>query len=268
MQMADDIGAQLVTPNPDPSAATHAALNQVSKQHAALVDAQLAIKEAEIQGFRAVIEQRLSAMDKANAVLAENVNRVPTDLQVAVVAVKELNDVKFDGIDSKFEQVDKQTVRESAANTLAVNAAFAAQKESAAATDKANAEAIRKSEAATAETINKLEQLVAGQITSLNEKVDSGKTSVTETRQELIAADAAFRVEMTASLNSVRTELVQLTSKTAGVRESRGDTENSISAAQASATQRRESLLAMLSVFSAVMVVITIGVAIYAALKV
>lgn len=254
-------------PNPDPTVATMAMLERIVRQRDELVDAQLEVKAAELHGFMMKVEQRLDDMDKANDILAGNVNRVPTDLQVALSSVKELNAagaetaaVKFDGITDKFNLLDKQTARESAANTLAVNAAFAAQKESAAATDKANAEAIRKSEAATAETINKLEQLVAGQITSLNDKVEDGKTSVTVTRQELIAADASFRQEMTAALNGLRTELVQVTTRTAQIRDSKVDHREDVG-------QNRASINMLIGIVGAIVAVAVLALTVYTALK-
>jgi hypothetical protein len=184
-------------PEPYPSTATLRAIEVSTVAHEALVESQLKVlsehmgaveREAKVarEGLRELLVQRIDDIDRANVILAENVNRVPTQLQVAIAALTELQEVKFaavraqaDGtaraVNDRFELLDKQTVREKAAADLALAAAFDAQKEAAAATNNANAEAIRKSELATAETIKtNAEAQRAGQ-QSLSDKIDDLK---------------------------------------------------------------------------------------------
>jgi hypothetical protein len=169
------IGVATAPPTPDPTLATIRAIQAEARSHVALVNSQLEVIAARIDGVTAMFSQRLDAMDKANDLLAADLRKVPTDLQVAITSVKELEAVKFLGIGDRFEQNERQTAREKAAADLALAAAFDAQKEAAAATNNANAEAIRKSELATAETIKtNAEAQRAGQ-QSLADKIDDAK---------------------------------------------------------------------------------------------
>lgn len=183
---------------PDPSAATIRSITSEARAHVALVNTQLDVIKARIDGvereadakrdgLHAMVTQRLAGMDKANDLLAADLRKVPTDLQIAISSVKELEGVKFSGIDSKFADNERQTGREKAAADLALAAAFDAQKEAAAATNNANAEAIRKSELATAETIKtNAETQRAGQ-KSLSDKIDDTKDRMNRLESLIIA---------------------------------------------------------------------------------
>ena len=202
-------------PVPDPTVLTTEAMSRRITERGVLVDAQLAVRDARldaidsaglarvklaeailegvqktllerIDGATHQIEERLRAIDKAADLLAVDLRKVPSDLQLAVTSVNALNDVKFAAVhealailrtelSSRFELLDKQTVREKAAADLAVNAAFAAADKAAAAAAAASTQAISKSEAATAETIKtNATAMIAGN-QALADKIDDAR---------------------------------------------------------------------------------------------
>lgn len=173
------------------------------------------IREA-IDGLEKFIEVRLDAMDEATNLRLETFAHVPEWIKEKVGELRDLHSEKFrsqniqveerfSSVALQFEERDKRGERESRDNKVAVDAAFAAQKEAASEQNKSNTLAISKSEAATAETINKLEQLVSANIQGLNDKVDDIK-----------ATAATLRLEITASINLVRQELIAYSSRIDG----------------------------------------------------
>jgi hypothetical protein len=111
--------------------------------------------------------------------LNETVNRTPTQIQTEIAHVRELDDVKFASIDQQFRERDIRSEREARDNKVAVDAAFAAQKEAAARQDESNAKAIDKSEKATTETISKLNDLLGALDRAISDKIDDLKARVT-----------------------------------------------------------------------------------------
>jgi hypothetical protein len=149
----------------------------------------------ELAGLRDSLETRLNGMDKANVLLNQQFLQHPSDIEKAILQLKELHNEKFDGIKTQFidqgtvftnridslrdgiqKQFDERDVRatasESASNT-AVNAALSAQKEAASAQNEANAAAITKSEAATVKQIDGILALLASNTKAIDEKIAS-----------------------------------------------------------------------------------------------
>jgi len=135
------------------------------------------IREA-IGHLQALLESRINAMDKATELLAANLREVPTDIDKANRALREVlqgeirnvQDVaieKFLAIDGTFSS-----------NALALTAALAAQKEAAAEQNKSNTLAITKSEQATKETIASNAQQTATSLKSLADRLDDLKERV------------------------------------------------------------------------------------------
>lgn len=177
---------------PDPSVLTTQQLDRAIKDERDWVLAKLD-----------VLVERLIGMDKAAVLLSDTVNRVPTDVQKGMAQVREIIDEKFKSVDQRFQERDTRSERESRDNKVAVDAAFAAQKEAASEQNKSNTLAIDKSEKATAETLNKQADLFksttdaltgrisdekernAGEIADLKERIgkqESIKTGVIEER--------------------------------------------------------------------------------------
>ena len=125
------------------------------------------------------LEERLMGIDRATALLNESVNRVPTDLQQAVRNLNLVVDERFLSIAKQFDERDVRSERESRDNKVAVDAAFAAQKEAAAQTDVSNAKAIDKSETATNETIKAIAELNRTSSNAQSDKTDDLKVRMT-----------------------------------------------------------------------------------------
>jgi hypothetical protein len=199
-------------PVPDPTTLTTQALDRQLEQTQQLVETKLE-----------VVRTRIDAIDRATEIFQDSLVRVPTDVDKQVGNLRALHDERFNsvttqiaaGFDSvtlQFEERDKRGERESRDNKVAVDAAFAAQKEAASEQNKSNTLAISKSEAATSETINKLEQLVSANIGGLTSKVDDVKSGLGAVRQEFANSVAA-----------VRQELIAFQSRSAGGQDQRSD---------------------------------------------
>jgi len=132
----------------------------------------------EMESLKDLVFTRLDAMDKAMELFNANITRVPTDTDKQISHLKELHAEKFGGVEKQFRERDIRAEREARDNKVAVDAAFAAQKEAAAKQDEANAKAIDKSEKSTSETIKTNQELSISKIESLTSQVNDFKTGV------------------------------------------------------------------------------------------
>lgn len=128
-----------------------------------------------IDGQIEVLVERLRGIDHASAILAESVDKIP---EAAISKLRELMDERFVSIETQFKERDTRQERESRDNKVAVDAAFAAQKEAAAKQEETFSKSIDKSELATAETISKLQALTTTQDKGLSDKIDDLKERV------------------------------------------------------------------------------------------
>jgi cation transport regulator ChaB len=165
--MANGLDDSIQKPTPDPTVLTTEQLLRTAQAERDYVDGRID-----------VITERLSGMDRATELLSETVNRVPTETQKEIEHLGSLVTERFDSIKIQFKERDTRSERESRDNKVAVDAAFAAQKESAAKQDESNAKAINKSELATTETINKLAELFKTTTDALSDKIDDLKDRV------------------------------------------------------------------------------------------
>lgn len=165
--MANGIAESIASPVPDPTILTTEQLLRTAQAERDYVDGRID-----------VLIERLAGMDRATELLSNTVNRVPTDTQKEVSHLASLVDERFTSVGQRFDERDVRSARESADNKVAVDAAFAAQKEAAAEQNKANTKAIDKSEEATTESINKLGELFQTTIDALKESVDDLKQRV------------------------------------------------------------------------------------------
>jgi len=164
------------------------------------LDRRLATEVAAVQH---AFETRLNAIDKATDKFEANLVRVPTDVDKQVGqlkalveawfetsagriesfssslnALEELHAEKFASVAQQFKERDTRSERESRDNKVAVDAAFAAQKEAASEQNKSNTLAITKSEAATAETLNKQADLFKSTTDALGARIEDVKESL------------------------------------------------------------------------------------------
>ena len=127
--MADDntgAGRSDWLPRPDPTALTTAQLLR------------------ELSSLREVLDTRLDAMDKATALLADTVNRTPTEIEKQISRLRELTDERFSSIDKQFAERDVRTEQAAKASKEALDAALLAAKELVSQQNEANAAAADK----------------------------------------------------------------------------------------------------------------------------
>ena len=224
-------------------------LDRTVTAQADLRAAQLRVVDAQFE----VVRERFDGIDRATQLFQDALVRLPTDVDKQVGNLRLVHEERFRSIDAslgaacqqvalQFEERDKRGERESRDNKVAVDAAFAAQKEAAWEQNKSNTLAITKSELATAEKINKLEQLVTANLTGLNDKVEDLKVATYQVRQEMLQ-----------SANAIRAEVITLQSGRTAVHERTTDV--------------RQGLQAVLGVLGTLVAVAILALTVYAAIK-
>ena len=154
-------------PVPDPTELTDRAIARLRSELIEYITGQLAIRD-----------ERLGGIDEATKLRLNAVTEIPNQIDEKVGRLKDLVIEKFDSVQRQFLERDTRSERESRDNKVAVDAAFAAQKEAAAKQDEANAKAIDKSEKATAETIKTNQELNQAKTDSLTKAIDEVKLDV------------------------------------------------------------------------------------------
>lgn len=191
------------TPVPDPTLLTTAALTR------------------EIAALKELMATRINALEEAQRVFRDDFVRVPTAVDRQIGQLKELHekwfaekfdsivtqiqdmqalrDEKFDSVAQQFKERDTRSERESRDNKVAVDAAFAAQKEAAAKQDEANQKAIDKSERSTAETLNKSADLFKSTTDALAAQLFEAKDRITRIESLAIGRVTEAAVHTTAA---------------------------------------------------------------------
>jgi len=149
------------TPVPDPTILTTEAQERADRVAREWVESQLAIRDV-----------RLERIDLATQLRAESVAK---DIEHAQELAAKDDQHQAEMSDMRFKERDERTRSDASKDKLALDAALAAQKESASETNKANTKAIDKSEAATAETIRQQGASFQSQHNALVDKVDDLK---------------------------------------------------------------------------------------------
>ena len=186
MNGKEGIGDIEYTPRPDPTSLTTDQLRR------------------EIRALRELLETRLDGMDKADSALAERLTQRVAALDdmsehrhdgLQALMVEKLRGVQthqddrdvtinqqftdsYTGMTLRFEERDTRSEREARDNRVAVDAAFAAQKEAVAEQNKSNALAIAKSETAVAKQIDSLSAAVDSKFKATDDKIDDLKTAL------------------------------------------------------------------------------------------
>jgi hypothetical protein len=198
---SDDNRRRENIPDPDPSKVT---VDQMASLRSDLIDR----FDRSIAALTDKIETRINAIDKANIVLSENVNRVPTQLQQAVETLgqdskklKELLEVKVSGgADILIGKMETLTARMDGMKELsaelrktadtAINAAFSAADKVGASQFASFLQQINKSEASFTKEIDSLKSLITStksaldaQISDLKERQTRGEGGATGNQQ-------------------------------------------------------------------------------------
>ena len=164
-----------------------------------------------VDGKVSVVTERLNGMDTASQLLSDTVNRTPTEITREVNHLQSIMDERFSSIETQFKERDTRAERESRDNKVAVDAAFAAQKEAASEQNKGNNLAIDKSEKATAETIKTNQELAKSEINGLRKGNEDQKVRQTEVdddmKKRLGAVEAALVGLAAAKQNATETRV-------------------------------------------------------------
>jgi hypothetical protein len=159
-----DLTGGVTTPRPDPTQLTDAAIARLERSMTLWVEGQLAIRDERLRGIDTATNLRLTGM-----------SGISGDVDSKVGRLEDVMAEKFSSVSQRFDERDTRSERESRDNKVAVDAAFAAQKEAAAKQDEANAKAIDKSERATAETIKTNQELNQAKTDALTSGLDDIK---------------------------------------------------------------------------------------------
>jgi hypothetical protein len=157
-------------PNPDPSTLTTQQLRH------------------ELALLQELIETRLDGYDKANTILADNVNRVPTLLDREILRITQLFNEKFSSskdevrnilsaMNTRFAERDERARASETAASTAIAAALAALKEMIGLQNTANAAAIGKSEAGTNKEIDNIKLILANSAKNVEDKIADMRTN-------------------------------------------------------------------------------------------
>lgn len=131
--------------------------------------------EAHALAVREILETRMNGNDTAVKLLQESSDRIPNTVDEKISALEEVNQEKFDSIQTQFRERDVRSERESKDNKVAVDAALSAQKEASAAQNDSNITAIAKSEAGFTKQIDQISVLIANGSKSLDDKINELK---------------------------------------------------------------------------------------------
>ena len=162
------------------------------------------VLEGKTSGDREVLEARIDGMDEAVKLLQTIADRVPGLMDQKIgdlhTLISEhfrtvdqrfaLQDEKFASVQTQFTERDTRSERESRDNKVAVDAAFAAQKEAASKQDDSNQKAIEKSERATAETLAKQGDLGKSTTDALAANISDLKERATRIEGQLASITA------------------------------------------------------------------------------
>jgi hypothetical protein len=142
--------------------------------------------QREASSLKELVFTRLTAMDKAVELFANNLNRVPTDVDKQVGNLKDLHNERFNRVDTQlvgiqlqFAERDKRAEQISKDSKIAVDAALQAAKELGNEQTRASALAIAKSETATAKQIDQINVNLQTINAALNDKIDDVKGRLT-----------------------------------------------------------------------------------------
>jgi hypothetical protein len=142
-----------------------------------------------ITALEGKLQTRFDAMDRAAELVREDYTRVPTQVDRAILNLRDLleqkidnlhsvSDEKFEGIANQFIERDKRTDQLTVASATAVQAAFAAQKEAVSEQNKSNSLAITKSENSTLESLKQLRDLFQADSKATNDKINDLKSRI------------------------------------------------------------------------------------------
>jgi hypothetical protein len=141
--------------------------------------------DLKIEGVVNAINARIDAIDRATKVFADDLNRVPTDLQTAMVGEHAVMvekfvtvDVKFAGVQAQIAERDDRVEATAVATKTAVDAALAAAEKARISEAQASAAAASKSEASFSKTADQQRQLFDTSFGALRDQMEELRRQV------------------------------------------------------------------------------------------
>ena len=188
---------------------------------------------AELSIRNSASQQRMDIMDAAVKLQHEDMVRVPTEVQKATTATRELleqviartageiaaeiakvrgelntqvslSEEKFKSVQTQFTLLKQATEQLDLANKTAIAAALQAQKESAGETQKSSQAAIAKSETSTSEAIKTLTATFAQQFTAATDRFNDLKSRLDRGEGRVSASDPAIANGMSELMMAVK----------------------------------------------------------------
>lgn len=149
-----------------------------------------AMTRHEITALRDLLFTRIEAVEKANQVFADGIQRVPTILDREIAKITLLFQEKFSGIATQFAERDVRTTSDKQAASVGVAAALQAQKEMAASQNESNSIAVKKSDDATTKLIDSIllsiganAKAIDDKIGAINSRLDRAEAATTSAHQ-------------------------------------------------------------------------------------
>jgi len=152
-----------------------AAYNEVRIDPSTLTTAQLV---RELASLKELLTVRIDAVEKAQEAFQENLIRVPTEVDRGFARLKELHEVKFQGIDKQFQERDTRVEQTATLVSRAVDAALQAAKEAVGKQQDSFALSIAKSEAATIKQIDSQSVTIQVATSGLDSKISDMKERI------------------------------------------------------------------------------------------
>lgn len=252
LPLPQDFHPGTVVPKPDPTVLTTQQLNLA-----------LGGVRDYINGEIAVVSERLRGIDRATELLRANLagtvnvadldalsEHLKTVREVELGRIREAMTEKFESIRTQFAERDTRQERESRDNKVAVDAAFAAQKEASAKQEETFAKSIDKSENATAETIGKLQDLTSANDAALSAKIDDGLKTMNDKLDDLKDGTIADLKGRIGGLEAdLRSALARQEGSGSGASEHRDSQQAEHAARQAASAARSQAIAAAAAIF-------------------
>jgi hypothetical protein len=167
------------TPLVDPTVLTTQALLREVKSLRELFEARMGEQTASHMLRHQVLVTRLEAMDKADGLAQADKDRLPSDIDEKIDALREIIDEKFASVDKQFKERDVRTESTAKDSKVAVDAALQAAKEAVGEQNKSSALAIAKSEASTVKQIDQMGLLIQTGNKAVDDKFSDLKDRLT-----------------------------------------------------------------------------------------
>jgi hypothetical protein len=161
-----------VIPNPDPSVVTSEAIDR-------RVNTAIAVVVAQVEGMGRAIDARIDGMEKAVIVFQADLTRVPTQLDRAISALREVIETRIDGTDKEREALLKLVFLKISELEARVKQHWDENGEALAAALASAKETTTKIEISFTKSIDAQEALIAAQNVAIGDKIGDLKDRVT-----------------------------------------------------------------------------------------